>query len=152
MSQVYDVYGANSAQAVKAAKSSISNDRMGSMSTEDFFKVMMTELQNQDPFEPQDSSALIDQISGIRNIESQMTLQESMENLVMQNQIASAGNLIGLMVEGMSANNDKIVGLVTSVRVVDNKVMLELDTGHSLEMSRVSTVTSGNAAAPGAES
>ena len=84
---------------------------------------------------------MLEQLSSLRNIESQTSLQDSLKSLVQQNQISSAGAMIGKSVEGLDASNNKITGLVTSVRVTDNKALLELDNGKSLEMSRVTQVS-----------
>lgn len=106
----------------------------------DFIRIMITELTRQDPFSPQDTAKLLEQLSSIRNIESQLGLEQQISSLVLQNQIAGAGNLIGKLVAGLDAANQKVVGLVTSVRVQDGKAVLELDTGASLEMARVTQI------------
>ena len=110
------------------------------MSSSDFVRVLTAELTTQDPFEPADSSQILEQISSLRNIESQMTLQDQLKDLVLQNELTQAGGLIGRMVEGLSESNDRVSGLVTAVRVVDGEAILELDTGKSLPMGRVERV------------
>ena len=135
--------------------------RFGELGTEDFIKVMMSELSNQDPFNPQDSSALLEQLSSLRNIESQLALQQQLENLVeqneqntasqlsmqqqlssfiLQNQLTTAGGLIDKFAVGLDANNAAVVGQITSVRVQDGQAMLELDTGRVLPMDRVTRI------------
>ncbi len=113
--------------------------------SEDFVRIMIEELSNQDPFQPQDSSKLLEQMSSLRNIESQIGLQEQLESLVSQNQIASAGGMIGKMVKGLDGQNQRIEGLVTSVRVVDGEAVLELDSGRLLPMDRVTQIASAPA-------
>lgn len=110
------------------------------LDSSEFIRVMISELQNQDPFQPQDSSKLLEQMSSLRNIESQMTLQNQLQNLVQQNQVASAGNLIGKLVQGLGEDGQNLQGLVNSVRVTNNGVFLELDTGASLKMSQVTAI------------
>ena len=46
------------------------------MDSEEFVKIIFTELQNQDPFQPNDSSALLEQLNSIRSIESDMALTD----------------------------------------------------------------------------
>jgi flagellar basal-body rod modification protein FlgD len=116
-------------------------NRMSDLSSEQFIQILITELQNQDPFNPNDTSALLEQISSIRNIESQMDLQTSMEALVSQNQVASAGGMIGKYVEGHNASNNVVGGVVTSVRVSGDEIILELDSGYSMNMDRVLTIS-----------
>lgn len=125
----------------------------GNLKTDDFLKVMMSELSRQDPFQPQDSSKLLEQMSNLRNIESQLSLQKSIEGLVLNNQVASAGNMIGKLVAGLNDNNDQVSGLVTSVRVASGKVVLELDSGNRLLMDRVTQIAQpepNSASAPAA--
>lgn len=113
----------------------------GKLSSDDFVKVMMSELKNQDPFNPQDSAKLLEQLSSLRNIESQLSLEKSLGSLVLQNQISSAGGVIGKVVEGLTDDNNRVSGLVTSVRVADSKVYLELDSGNTIAMDKVSKVS-----------
>ncbi|MCE9592238.1 MAG: hypothetical protein K8S99_17165 [Planctomycetes bacterium] len=120
-------------------------DAYGSLKSSDFIKVMLSELRNQDPFQPQDSSKLLEQLSSLRNIESQTSLQTQLQNLVLQSQISQAGGLIGKVVAGLDANNDTIGGQVTSVVIQDGKALLELDTGKTLGMDRVTQIAQGAA-------
>ena len=115
-----------------------------SMKTEDFIRVLLSELSNQDPLDPQDSTALLEQLSSLRNIESQLSLQQQLQDMVLQNQIAFAGVMIGKRVEGLNVLNDEVDGIVTSVRVQDGDAILELDTGQSLPIDRVSRIAEVN--------
>ncbi len=112
----------------------------GSMSSEDFIKILTEQLSNQDPFEPQDSSALLEQLSTLRTVESQMSLSSSIAELVLQNQVATAGGLIGKAVEGRTADFDAVDGLVTAVTVQDGAAYLELDNGKKLPMANVTRI------------
>jgi flagellar basal-body rod modification protein FlgD len=118
-----------------------SSNKFAEMSSEEFINVLITELQNQDPLNPQDTNALLEQISSLRNIESQMSLSENLEALVTQNQVASAGNMIGKLVEGIDTLNANTVGLVTSVRVTSDGVFLELDNGRAMSMDQVTGIS-----------
>src|SRR5919112_70718 len=71
------------------------------LKTEDFIKMMITQLQNQDPLEPAKNEQLLAQMSQIGQLESSTQLQSSLKTLVMQNNIGSAGNMIGKMVNGL---------------------------------------------------
>ncbi|HAI12115.1 MAG TPA: hypothetical protein DCM28_10455 [Phycisphaerales bacterium] len=117
-----------------------SSNAFGSMSSEDFINILTEQLANQDPFEPQDSSALLEQLSTLRTVESQMLLSDSIAELVLQNQVATAGGLIGKSVEGKDDSNNSVDGLVTAVRVQDGQAVLELDNGKSLSMDRVTRI------------
>jgi flagellar basal-body rod modification protein FlgD len=143
MATVIDPNSATSTTPVQSKSSSFSQ-----MTSTDFLKVLFTQLQNQDPTKPTDSNELLQQLSTIRNIESQVSLQSQLSSLVLQNQVSSAGNLIGKVVEGLDSQNASQTGQVTSVRVdnANNKVVLQLDSGVELDMSKVRTIS---AASPG---
>ena len=59
---------------------------------------------------------------------------------MLQNQIAAAGGLIGKLVAGTDSGFEQTHGVVTSVRVHDDAVWLELDTGKTLAMSAVTEI------------
>ena len=110
------------------------------LKSEDFIKMMITQLQNQDPMEPAKNEQLLAQMSEIGQLEASTSLQDSLKGLVLQNNIGAAGNLIGKMVQGADERGDKIDGVVTSVQVQDGNVALELDTGKHLAMDHVISI------------
>ena len=110
------------------------------LKTEDFIKMMITQLQNQDPTEPVKNEQLLAQMSQISQLQSSTTLTTTLESMTLQNQIGSASSLIGKVVKGLDADGDPVDGLVNSIKVVDNKVQLQLDNGKALSMSNVSEI------------
>ena len=116
-------------------------NRFNELSSDEFIKIMVTELSNQDPFEPNDSAAILEQLSSLRNIEAQQALQDQIKSLVTQNAIASAGGFIGKHVTGLDANNSQVSGLVTSLRIEDGKPILVLDSGGALAADRLLSVS-----------
>jgi flagellar basal-body rod modification protein FlgD len=130
--------------AIGGATSGISGTKAASgfaeLDSAEFMKILLSELSNQDPFKPQDSGALLEQMSSLRNIESQLSLQKQLENLVLQNGLSSAAGMIGKEIEGLDASNDAVAGVVTSVRVEKGKAILELSSGKSLSIERVTSI------------
>ncbi len=113
-------------------------DTLGALNSGEFIELILQELSNQDPFEPQDTGALLEQLNSLKNIESQQSLQDELHNLLLQTRVSAAGGLIGRLVSGLSEANHEVEGLVTSVRVADNgSTFLELDTGATLTMDKV---------------
>src|SRR3954469_7294881 len=93
-----------------------------SLSTDDFIKMMITQLQNQDPLQPTSNQDLLAQMSQIGQLESSTDLQSSLKTMTLQNNLSSAGNLIGKMVTGQDDRGKPLQGLVNSVKVVDGAV------------------------------
>ena len=111
-----------------------------SMGSEDFIRIIFTELANQDPFQPNDSAALLDQLNSIRSIESDIDLMERLESLVFENKLAGASSLIGKFITGLNGTNDRVGGTVVSVLRSGDDVGLELDNGWILPVDSVETI------------
>jgi flagellar basal-body rod modification protein FlgD len=110
------------------------------LKTEDFIKMMITQLQHQDPLEPAKNQELLAQMSQIGQLQSATSLQESLQGMVLQNQIGAASGLIGKTVQGLDAQDEPVTGLVNSVKVGSDGVSLELDNGKTLLLSRVTQI------------
>jgi flagellar basal-body rod modification protein FlgD len=123
-----------------AAPAATGVNRFSELSTEDFVKIIFTELSNQDPFQPNDSAALLEQLNSIRSIESDLTLMDRLGDLVLENQLASASNLIGKMVTGLTEDAQRVTGQVVSVIRQGQDVLLELDGGDLLAMKSLEAI------------
>lgn len=89
--------------------------RFGELKSEDFVKLIFTELRNQDPFKPNDSGELLKQIDSIRSIETNMELGKRMDQTALQNELSGAGDMIGRFVKGLSTEYQPVEGTVESV-------------------------------------
>ena len=116
------------------------SNRFNELSSEDFMQIIFTELQQQDPFEPNDSSALLEQLNSIRAIESDIELTKNLEDIVFQNQLAGAGNLIGRYVQGMAPGGNRVDGQVISVIRQGDMIGVELDTGWIIDVDQVELI------------
>ena len=102
-----------------------------------FLKMLVGQMANQDPFNPQDPTQYITQLAQFSNLEQMMTLNDSMEYLIGVNNgvlvnsaLQTASSLIGKNVEVSSLDEDgkyqDYSGKVQSVAVKDGTVVLEL--------------------------
>ncbi len=129
-----------SATQASATSTAANSNRFSELSSEEFIQIIFTELSNQDPFKPNDSSALLEQLNSIRSIESDTQLTKQLSSIVTQNQLATAGNLIGRQVQGLTPDADRVAGTVVSVARQDDKVSLLLDNGWVVPMENVETI------------
>jgi hypothetical protein len=128
---------------------SATGSRFNELSSDEFIKIIFTELQNQDPFKPNDSAALLEQLQSIRSIESDMELSKKLEGIVFQNQLSSAGNLIGKRVAGLTADNERVGGTVKSVARNGEEIALVLDNGWILPLDNVEYIDQQPVTTPG---
>lgn len=129
------------------SSSATASRSIGEISPEEFLQLLITQLQNQDPFEPVKNQELLQQMSAVRQLQSNIELQQTLEDITLQQQISSAGALIGKLVSGLDGNLDRVNGLVTSVAVESGKVYLELDNGNHIKLQDVQRVAEAPTAA-----
>lgn len=127
--------------AGSASGSQLKSDKFA-LKTEDFIQMMITQLQNQDPMEPAKNEELLAQMSQISQLESSTQLQNTLKSLVQQNNLSSAGSMIGKLVKGKDASGEELEGIVTSVKLEDGEMFLELDSGEKMSFENVTHVTS----------
>jgi flagellar basal-body rod modification protein FlgD len=95
-----------------------------------FLNLMIAELQNQDPLNPLDNKDMLAQISQLREVGATDRLTETLDSVLLGQNIASATNLIGADIAALSDDGENIEGIVRRVSIVDNspKLHVERDT------------------------
>jgi flagellar basal-body rod modification protein FlgD len=116
------------------------NTGLSSLTPNDFINLMVTELQNQDPTQPESNDELLSQMSQIGQLESSDSLQTTLSGLAQQNQIGAASSLIGKSVEGTDSNNNPVTGTVTSVSIASTGVTLGLDSGSNVALTNITNI------------
>ena len=111
--------GSVNAVSSQSQQASTGYDAYRDVGVEDFITLLITQLQNQDPMEPMDNQAMLEQISQIRAIASSEQLTETLESVQMGQNVATAGNLIGKMISGLTDDGDRITGAVDRVTIAD---------------------------------
>jgi len=114
--------------------------RFNEMTSEDFIRVIFTELQNQDPLDPSDTTAVLDQLNSIRSIESDIQLTAKLESLVTENQLSSASSMIGKFIGGLTEDANRVAGYAVSVVRQDKDIFVELDNGWFVPIDNVETI------------
>lgn len=120
------------------------------LNSDQFMKIILTELSKQDPMKPSDSSALLQQLSTIRSIQSSVDLSDKLGALVNQNEMASAAGLIGKIVAGLAEDNTRVADRVTSVNRTSAGTVLTLAGGQRVAMKDVDQIVADAAPAAGA--
>ncbi|NOG53587.1 MAG: hypothetical protein HND57_04555 [Planctomycetes bacterium] len=123
-----------------SGSASNTTNRFSDLSSDEFMRIMFTELSNQNPLDPQDSQQLMEQISSLRSIESDVQLVAQLEQLVQQNQLASAGSLVGKSVSGLDEGFHAVNGRVQSVSVEDGTVFLNIESGERLPFDNLEEI------------
>ncbi len=110
------------------------------LSRDDFYKIMVSELTNQDPFEPMDNRQFLEQLTSLQSLESTSRLSDGIERLLFQNRLSSASALIGREVRAVAGAGTEIKGSVSRVLVRGGDVRLILEDGVTLGFDEVTEI------------
>jgi flagellar basal-body rod modification protein FlgD len=92
------------------------------LDVDQFLKLMITELTNQDPLNPMDNTQLVEQIGQIRQITATNQLSETLSVLQAGQNLTTASSLIGKQVTALTDQNENIAGVVDKITIdVDPK-------------------------------
>jgi flagellar basal-body rod modification protein FlgD len=116
------------------------NQPLRELDLSEFIKLMVTELQNQDPLNPMENSEILSQISQIREIEASDKMTKTLEGLLtsqdavlLGQSLANAGTLIGKKVTGQAATTvdgevhiENVTGVVDRVSIDAGKATIHM--------------------------
>ncbi len=116
-----------------------------------FLQIIFAELANQDPFEPNDSQAMLQQLATIRSIEADSQMSTKLTSLVRQNELAASAGLIGSLVSGITLDNRRVADLVISVTQTADGPVLNLFDGSRMFFSHVDEIIGPLNTTPGGD-
>jgi flagellar basal-body rod modification protein FlgD len=130
MSQIPSLLNANASNP-----SSGNFNAFNDLDVDVFLKLLITELQNQDPLNPLDNSQMLEQIHQLREIGATDKLTNTLDSVLLGQNITSSTNLIGQDVNAISDDNQRVSGTVSRVSIENGKPKLHLDLAVSAEGS-----------------
>lgn len=137
-----------------AIQSSTNNNTLGK---DAFLKLLVTQLQNQDPLNPMQDREFIAQMATFSQLEQMITMNQSMEELISvqkEQQMLSYQSLLGMEVKWDKVtypSDEKAepiiengAGIITSIKFTEDGVKLYLEDGTELTPSNISGVSVQN--------
>ena len=131
-----------------ASIASLSSPRTSSASsagpskqTLDFMKLLMAQMRNQNPMDPQTGTEFMGQIAQFTQVEGINKLNQGFNEMILLQGLSQGSNLIGKTVV-YDKNGTSARGTVASVQVNDGKVQLTIG-GAAVNLSQVRSVESG---------
>lgn len=104
-----------------------SGNAIKDLDVDSFLKLMIAQLQNQDPLNPMENDQMLAQIGQMREIAASDKLSETLDSVLLGQNIASATNLIGAEIDAISTDNQKVTGEVKSIAISDGVPVLNLE-------------------------
>src|ERR1043166_5619302 len=115
------------------------------LGSDDFFKLLITQLRNQDPLKPSDSNHLVQEVANIRQMDVSANLDKTLASFAQQQRIGGATSMIGRYVTGTVSSGSQSVnlqGVVIGVQFsASGEAVLQLHTGDLLPLKNVTSVT-----------
>jgi len=99
---------------------------MNELTTSDFIKMMVAELENQDPMNPLSNTEMLQQISQIRSITSNDQLTSSIESLTLGQALSTASGLIGKTISGTNSLGIEETGKVDKVTLENGEATVHV--------------------------
>jgi flagellar basal-body rod modification protein FlgD len=146
------VYGSSSAQNTPSVASTSQATTKNSLGKDDFLKLLVAQMKNQDPMNPTDSTASIAQLAQFSSLEQMTniatamnTLSQSMTNFSQQSSLTQGAAMIGKWVSGVDTDGTTpMEGTVEAVKWLDGNPKLQIrkadGTLADLEMSLITLV------------
>jgi flagellar basal-body rod modification protein FlgD len=126
-----------SGSSTDSTSSSSALNGFGSLKLDDFMKMLLAELQNQDPLSPMDASQMLTQIGQITQVGSTQQLTSTLDSVLLGQNVNNATSLIGKTIAGLDDTGKDVVGKVDKVTITNGKPVLSVgDTTVKIENVR----------------
>ena len=125
--------------ARSAADAGASTTDATGLGKEAFMRLLLTQMQSQDPLSPMDGQAFFTQLAQLSLLEQMYQLNDTLNNSQRQQALVQAGTLIGREVDYIGADGATATGVVKGVRMDGGSVLLDVS-GIEVAMSNVSSV------------
>lgn len=128
-----------------SSKPSTTNTGSSNLGKDEFLKILMTQLQNQDPLNPMEDKEFIAQMAQFSTLEQTTNMASMLEKFInIQTQgdsIIKYSEMIGKKIEWKNSNEETGSGVVKSVKKGDTGFELELENGSFISVDNIIKVS-----------
>ncbi|MEQ1936437.1 MAG: flagellar hook assembly protein FlgD [Fimbriimonadaceae bacterium] len=103
----------------------------------DFLKLLLAQMQNQDPLKPMDSTEYVSQLATFSNVEQALKQNAKLDQLLITSNIAQANGVVG---KTITSPDGSITGQVISVKIDAQGATAQLTDGRTLELTSGVTI------------
>jgi flagellar basal-body rod modification protein FlgD len=111
-----------------------------SLGKDDFLKLLVTQLQHQDPMNPMDDKDFMGQMAQFSSLEQITNLAQAMEKMSFQSAMSQGVSLIGHKVSYAADDQTTASGTATAVSVQNGAVTVTVD-GEQVALSAIQEVS-----------
>jgi flagellar basal-body rod modification protein FlgD len=131
-----------SSAASNSSSQAASNKPNGfaALTSQDFLKMLITELKNQDPTQPVSNAELLQQLSQMQALQSNVELNSTLKSFSNDQQISSGASFLGKVISGTDSNQNPVSGVADRVFVQNGTMMIGIGSS-SLSVANVTGVS-----------
>ncbi|MFD1018186.1 flagellar hook assembly protein FlgD [Thalassobacillus hwangdonensis] len=120
---------------------------------DDFMRILMTQLQNQDPLNPMQDKEFISQMTSFSSLEQMMNMSSAMEKFTQAQSMAPVveySSMIGREVTFQNIDSEtgeptgQEEGIVQAVSQKDGRIQLEVEDGSVVNVEQILKVSNAN--------
>lgn len=125
-------------------KPSTSKAGSSSLGKDEFLKILMAQLANQDPMNPMEDKEFIAQMAQFSQLEQTTNMTNMLEKFIniqkQSDSILKYSEMIGKQVEWKNEDGESESGIVKSIKQSETGIVLELENGKEISSDYVTTV------------
>lgn len=104
---------------------------------DDFLKLLVMQLKNQDPLEPLKNEEFIAQLAQFNSLEQMINLNKSFEGMLALQTLSNASSFIGREVAWMGEDGEQLTGTVLEVELSYGTPMLNVEGQYLVDISQI---------------
>ncbi|MDI3329684.1 MAG: flagellar hook capping FlgD N-terminal domain-containing protein [Micrococcus sp.] len=116
------------------------------MNQQVFLKLLVTQLQNQDPSSPMDTNQMVSQAAQLSMTETLNGISQTLQTQAAAGSMSTAASLIGHQVDWLGTDAVAASGTVTGAVFQDGQALVEIDGGaHTVTLGQVTALAARTA-------
>jgi flagellar basal-body rod modification protein FlgD len=128
MTTIAGVSSSSTAEAVTASKA---DAKQASLDYDAFLKLLVAQMQNQDPLNPTDATEQLSQLASFSNVEQSIKVNQKLESMMTLSSLNQADAVIG---RKLTSGDGTISGVVKSVQVTEAGPVATMTDGQTLTL------------------
>lgn len=117
MSQIPSGTSTNGSSGSSSSTSSKGANDLRNVDMDGFLKLLIAQMANQDPLSPMENTEIMQQISQIRSISATDKLTDTLDSVLMGQNLSTASSMIGKKVTALTDDAKNVSGVVDRVSV-----------------------------------
>lgn len=124
---------ATSQTATTAAATKTATGIASSMNADTFLTLLMTQLKNQDPTKPMDSTAYVSELATFSQVEQATKTNTKLDSLLSSSFLSQADQIIGRTI---TSSDGTVTGEVQSVKITSEGALARLTNGQDVLLAQ----------------